>query len=119
MDGWLTALGEGRVRADPWLSAARVMIWADEGRLEELDAWLEVEPTVDGYPYAVLRALHRFKSGDLGRAGDELDRAQLLRSESEPFWATVEQCVRGTTAYWSGDLRRPASLAAAATLARS
>lgn len=120
VDGWLTALGEERVRQDPWLSAARVLIWADEGRLDELDAWLEVDPTVDGYPYAVLRALHRFKSGDLGRAGAELARSQRLRSESEPFWPTVERCVRGTTAYWSGDLATArTSLASATTLARS
>ena len=120
VNSWLDALGEQRVRRDPWLSAARVLIWADEGRLEELDAWLEVDPTVDGYPYAVLRALHRFKSGDLGRARTELDRAQLLRSESEPVWPTVEHCVRGTTAYWSGDRAAArTSLAAAATLARS
>ena len=120
VDGWLTALGEDRVRADPWLSAARVMIWADEGRLDELDAWLELEPTVDGYPYAVLRALHRFKSGDLGRAGDELGRAQQLRLESEPFWETVERCVRGATAYWAGDLATArTSLASATSLARS
>lgn len=120
VDGWLTALGEDRVRDDPWLSAARVLVWADEGRLDELDAWLEVDPTVDGYPYAVLRALHRFKSGDLGRAGDELDRAQRLRSQSEPFWPTVERCVRGATAYWAGDLAAArTSLASATTLARS
>jgi len=115
VDGWLTALGEGRVRADPWLSAARVMIWADEGRLDELDAWLELDSTVDGYPYAVLRALHRFKSGDLGRAGDELDRAQQLRTESGPFWPTIERCVRGTTAYWAGDLASARSSLASAT----
>jgi LuxR family maltose regulon positive regulatory protein len=120
VDGWLDALGEDRVRRDPWLSAARVLIWADEGRLDELDAWLEVRPTVDGYPYAVLRALHRFKSGDLARAQEELDRAQLLRSESEPFWPTVEWCVRGTTAYWIGDSATArTSLASATTLARS
>lgn len=120
VDGWLNALGEVRVRQDPWLSAARVLIWADEGRLDELDAWLDVDPTVDGYPYAVLRALHRFKSGDLTRAWDELGRAQSLRSESEPFWPTVEWCVRGTTAYWSGDpTTARISLGSAVTLARS
>ena len=120
VNGWLDALGVERIRQDPWLAAARVLIWADEGRLDELDAWLEVDPTVDGYPYAVLRALHRFKSGDLDKAGDELGRAEQLRSESEPFWPTVEQCVRGTTAYWSGDAATArTSLAAAVTLARS
>ncbi|HEX7187810.1 MAG TPA: LuxR C-terminal-related transcriptional regulator [Actinomycetes bacterium] len=120
VSGWLDGLGAQRVRHDPWLSSARVMIWADEGRLEELDAWLEVDPPVDGYPYAVLRALHRFKSGDLGRAREELDRAAPLRSESEPFWPTVEHCVRGATTYWSGDpATAKTSLATAATLARS
>jgi LuxR family maltose regulon positive regulatory protein len=120
VNGWLDALGVERIRQDPWLAAARVLIWADEGRLDELDAWLEVDPTVDGYPYAVLRALHRFKSGDLDKACEELERAEQLRSESEPFWPTVEHCVRGTTAYWSGDdATARTSLAAAVTLARS
>jgi LuxR family maltose regulon positive regulatory protein len=120
VNGWLDALGVERIRQDPWLAAARVLIWADEGRLDELDAWLEVDPTVDGYPYAVLRALHRFKSGDLDKAYEELERAEQLRSESEPFWPTVEHCVRGTTAYWSGDdATARTSLAAAVTLARS
>jgi LuxR family maltose regulon positive regulatory protein len=120
VNGWLDALGVERIRQDPWLAAARVLIWADEGRLDELDAWLEVDPTVDGYPYAVLRALHRFKSGDLDKACEELERAEQLRSESEPFWPTVEHCVRGTSAYWSGDVATArTSLAAAVTLARS
>lgn len=122
VSGWLDALGAERIRADPWLSAARVMIWADEGRLEELDAWLEedAERTVDGYPYAVLRALHRFKSGDLAGASRELDAAARLRSQSQPFWPTVERCVDGAVAYWSGDAARARTdFAAAATLARS
>jgi LuxR family maltose regulon positive regulatory protein len=120
--GWLDALGDDRVRRDAWLSAARVLVWADEGRLDELDAWLEVdrERTVDGYPYAIMRALHRFKSGDLVRAHDDLHRAAALRTETHPFWPTVELCVRGVTSYWSGDnaTARPA-LASAMTLARS
>ncbi len=117
---WLDALGADRLRRDPWLAAARVLVWADEGRLDELDAWLAVDPVVDGYAYAVLRALHRFKSGDLVRAAEELDRAQQQRSESEPFWPTVEQCVRGATCYWTGDLPTArTALATATTLARS
>ena len=120
VNSWLDALGAERVRRDPWLAAARVLVWADEGRLDELDAWLEIDPVVDGYPYAVLRALHRFKSGDLARAAEELDRAQQQRSESEPFWPTVEHCVRGASSYWTGDLATArAALATATTLARS
>jgi LuxR family maltose regulon positive regulatory protein len=122
VSGWLGALGDERVRRDPWLSAARVMIWADEGQLDELDAWLEADAggTVDGYPFAVLRALHRFKSGDLARAAQELDGAARLRSQSEPFWPTVEHCLRGAVAYWSGDpATARTAAAAAATLARA
>ncbi len=120
VNSWLDDLGIDRLRLDPWLAAARVLIWADEGRLDELDAWLEVDPVVDGYPYAVLRALHRFKSGDLTRAQEELDRAEQQRSESEPFWPTVEHCVRGATGYWTGDHATARSaLATATTLARS
>jgi LuxR family transcriptional regulator, maltose regulon positive regulatory protein len=107
---------------DPWLAAARVMVWADEGRLDELDAWIDEDlgRTVDGYPYALVRALHRCKSGDLGRADQELEAAARLRDEAEPFWPTVERCVRAAVACWSGDLRGcRKSAAAAATLAES
>ena len=120
--GWLDALGDERVRQDAWLSAARLLVWADEGRLDELDAWLEVdrERTVDGYPYAIMRALHRFKTGDLTRANDDLHRAEALRTETHPFWPTVELCVRGVTSYWAGDnATAKSALASAMTLARS
>jgi LuxR family maltose regulon positive regulatory protein len=119
---WLDALGDDRVRRDAWLSAARVLVWADEGRLDELDAWLDVdsERTVDSYPYAIMRALHRFKSGDLTRADEELRRAEALRTQTHPFWPTVELCVRGVTSYWTGDNATARSaLASAMTLARS
>ena len=122
VSGWLDALGDERVRQDAWLSAARVLVWADEGRLDELDAWLEVdrERTVDGYPYAIMRALHRFKSGDLTRANEDLARAEALRTETHPFWPTVELCVRGVTSYWGGEIATARSaLAGAMTLARS
>ncbi|HSK25944.1 MAG TPA: LuxR C-terminal-related transcriptional regulator [Jiangellales bacterium] len=120
--GWLDALGEADVRADAWLAAARVMVWADEGRLDELDAWIDDDHgrTVDGYPYALVRALHRFKSGDLARASDELVAAARLRDDAKPFWPTVERCLRAAVACWLGDYqscRREA--AAAATLAGS
>ena len=72
---------------------------------------------MDGYPYAVVRALHCFKSGDLTRATRELDAAAQLRSESEPFWPTVERCVHGAVGYWSGDIAGARTdFAAAATL---
>ena len=122
VSGWLDALGDERVRQDAWLSAARVLVWADEGRLDELDAWLEIdrERTVDGYPYAIMRALHRFKTGDLTRADDDLHRAETLRAETHPFWPTVELCVRGVTSYWAGDdATARSALASAMTLARS
>jgi LuxR family transcriptional regulator, maltose regulon positive regulatory protein len=103
--GWLDALGEPLVHGDAWLSAARLMLWADQGRLDELDAWLRADRqrVVDGYPYALLRALLRFKSGDLDESGRELEQAELIRTDSEPFWPTVEHCVRGAVSYWTGD----------------
>jgi LuxR family transcriptional regulator, maltose regulon positive regulatory protein len=122
VSGWLDALGDERVRRDAWLSAARVLVWADEGRLDELDAWLDLDSgrLVDGYPYAIMRALHRFKSGDLGRAEADLARARSLRAPTHPFWPTVEHYVRGVTAYWAGDrARAKTDLASAAALAHS
>jgi ATP/maltotriose-dependent transcriptional regulator MalT len=120
---WNHTYNRGRLATvSAWLAAARVMVWADEGRLDELDAWIDEDRgrTVDGYPYALVRAPHRLKSGDLGRAAQELEAAGRLQDAAEPFWPTVERRVRAAVACWSGDLqgcRR--SAAAAATLAES
>jgi LuxR family transcriptional regulator, maltose regulon positive regulatory protein len=112
---WLDALPPGIVEDDARLCLARAWIAIDHGRLDEVDQWLDlVERNAsrsdvevnDGATLAghavVLRAVLRFKNGDIRHAADEARRA-LMRPGIDPFRQTVAHCVLGITRYWSGD----------------
>jgi LuxR family maltose regulon positive regulatory protein len=78
--GWLDALPPETVAGDARLAVARVWLALDLGRLEEADRWLAAaERGIDegratagaaglASGVALLRALHRYKTGDVGRA---------------------------------------------------
>jgi ATP/maltotriose-dependent transcriptional regulator MalT len=115
--GWLDALPPQMVTGDPRLAVARVWLALDAGRLDEAERWLgDAERGLsagrardgDGAPasgIALMRALHRYKTGDVGQALVSARRAVELEPEGTPFWRTVAACVIGVTRYWSGDAR--------------
>jgi LuxR family transcriptional regulator, maltose regulon positive regulatory protein len=111
---WLDPLPAGLVAADASLTAARVWVALDTGRLEEVGAALDAAET-SGPPdihLMVLRALHMYKTGDVGGAGRRLQ--EISPSADDPFIATVHRLVQGISSMWLGDADRARDLLAEA-----
>jgi LuxR family maltose regulon positive regulatory protein len=112
--GWLDALSAPVVLADPRLCVARAWLTMDAGRLDEVGPWIEAAETVlatgglqDGAAVlrsetAVLRAVYRFKSGDVGQASQAAGRALESDADEASFRRTVASCILGITLYWAG-----------------
>jgi ATP/maltotriose-dependent transcriptional regulator MalT len=100
---WLDALPAALVATDASLTAARVLLALDTGRLEEVGGALDVAEASNpaNTRLIFLRALHMYKTGDVGRA------AALLREvpadTDDPFIATVRPLVLGVSLTWLGD----------------
>jgi LuxR family maltose regulon positive regulatory protein len=106
---WLDALPPDLVAADASLSAARVWIALDKGRLEEAGAALDAAEA-SGQPdphLLVLRALHMYKSGDVDGAHRRLNEIPL---PGDPFVATVHRLIQGISSLWLGDFGRAREL---------
>jgi LuxR family maltose regulon positive regulatory protein len=97
---WLSALPPERVRSDPRLWLARVWTAMDQGRLDEVEALLD-EDAAAGPWGGVLRALHRFKAGDVGAAREA---ALGVDPDPPPFRRTVALIVLGVAEHWRGEL---------------
>ena len=111
---WLDSLPAGLVAADASLTAARVWVALDTGRLEEVGAALDAAET-SGPPdihLMVLRALHMYKTGDVGGAARRLQ--EISPSADDPFIATVHRLVQGISSMWLGDADRARDLLAEA-----
>ena len=103
---WLDALPAELVATDASLSAARVLVALDTGRLEEVGAALDAAEA-SGPPdtqLMVLRALHMYKTGDVGGAAARL--REISPSADDPFIATVHRLVLGISSMWLGDAGR-------------
>ena len=100
---WLDALPAELVAADASLSAARVWVALDTGRLEEVGAALNAaEASVPpDTQLMVLRALHMYKAGDVGGAAARL--REISPGADDPFIATVHRLVGGISWLWLGD----------------
>jgi LuxR family maltose regulon positive regulatory protein len=111
---WLDGLERRTLLADRRLWLARAWTALDLGELDEVEPWLAAASDREEWA-GVLRALHRFKTGDVAGAA----RAAVGPQESaDSFRRTVAGCVAGVTAYWRGryaDAR--AALADAARIA--
>ena len=111
---WLDALPAELVATDASLSAARVWVALDTGRLEEVGAALDAAEA-SGPPdthLMVLRALHMYKTGDVGGAAGRL--REISPSADDPFIATVHRLVQGISSMWLGDADRARELLAEA-----
>ena len=111
---WLDALPAELVATDASLSAARVWVALDTGRLEEVGAALDAaEASVPpDTQLMVLRALHMYKTGDVGGAAARL--REISPSADDPFIATVHRLVQGISSMWLGDADRARELLAEA-----
>ena len=111
--GWLDALPVEAVAGDPRLAVARVWLALDLGRPDEAGEWLEraesalAESRASDTPglasgVELLRAVHRFKVGDVGQALTAARRAVELEREGVAFWRTVASVLIGVALYWRG-----------------
>jgi LuxR family maltose regulon positive regulatory protein len=107
---WLDALPAELVAASASLSAARVWVALDTGRLEEVGAALDAAETSvpPDTQLMVLRALQLYKAGDVGGAADRL--REISPSADDPFIATVHRLVQGISWMWLGDTGRAREL---------
>jgi LuxR family maltose regulon positive regulatory protein len=116
--GWLGALPPEAVRADHRLCQAGAWLALDRGRTAEAERWIEGAEAAGGSGAAVLRAVHSFKAGDLGRAQGAARRVLELEPEGDSFERFVAHCILGVTQYWRGELADAlATLESAAELA--
>ena len=107
---WLDALPAELIATDASLSAARVWVALDTGRLEEVGAALDaaeisVPPDTQ---LMVLRALQMYKTGDVGGAAARL--REISPSADDPFIATVHRLIQGISWMWLGDTDRAREL---------
>jgi LuxR family maltose regulon positive regulatory protein len=123
--GWLDQLPRSVVRGDPRLCTARAWLLLDYGRLDEVDAWVAAGDAATGAgdapalrDLAVLRAVHRFKIGDLRAARAAAGRVLELDGAAGGFAATVAHLITGITAFFAGDAAPQRPLAEAVRLAR-
>jgi len=129
---WLDALDPAAVLADPRLCAARAWLELDAGRVDSAGPWIEAAgravealdepdlPASSRAETAVLRAVHAFKAGDVGAAGDAARHARRLAPVDESFSLTVAECVHGFTDFWEGRAEgAAAALEEARVLARA
>jgi LuxR family maltose regulon positive regulatory protein len=107
---WLDALPAELVATNASLSAARVWVALDTGRLEEAGAALDAaEASVPpDTQLMVLRALQMYKTGDIGGAAARL--REISPSTDDPFIATVHRLVQGISWMWLGDADRAREL---------
>lgn len=111
---WLGELPTELVAASASLSAARVWVALDTGRLEEVGAALDAAETSvpPDTQLMVLRALQLYKAGDVGGAAARL--REISPSADDPFIATVHRLVQGISWMWLGDTGRARELLAEA-----
>jgi LuxR family maltose regulon positive regulatory protein len=113
VSGWLDVLPPETVSGNPRLSLARAWVALDSGHLDDARGWIEAVQaaraggTTDvdniGAKVVVLRAVHRFRSGDLAAALDTARRAISLDLGDAPVGGPVAYCVYGAALYFSGD----------------
>jgi LuxR family maltose regulon positive regulatory protein len=128
---WLDVLPEETVLGDPRLSIARAWIALDLGRRDEVEGWIAAAERAelpgqmwDGSSsldsaLAVLRVVHRFKTGDVAGAGEAARNALDLESEGRSFGRTAAVLLLGATQYWSSEPEQAVeALEEAARLAR-
>jgi LuxR family maltose regulon positive regulatory protein len=104
---WLAQLPPEAVAADSRLWLARVWTSMDRGRIDEVEPLLaeDAAPAEQaGEWLPVLRALHRFKAGDVGAAHDEAQQALRDEPDAPAFRRTVALLVSGVSAHWQDEL---------------
>ena len=114
VSGWLDVLPPETGSGDPRLSLARAWVALNSGQLDDAGGWIEAvqagaaggttDVDIIGAQAVVLRAAHRFRSGDLAAALLAARRAITLDFGDAPLGGPVAYCVYGSALYFSGDI---------------
>ena len=115
--GWLDALGDDGVRADPRLCLIRAWMAINIGRIDDLPDWIEAAdlaakawPGQEALTFtaaaAMLRCIAEYLSGDAGAAITIAREAQALEAEELAPWRSVGCPVLGIALFWMGDLEQ-------------
>jgi ATP/maltotriose-dependent transcriptional regulator MalT len=99
---WLRALPEDALERDSRLWLARAWTAMDSGALGEVEPWLKAGDGGGGRQawVDVLRALHRFKTGDVGAAAADARHARRAPGDGSAFWTTVAALAFGVAVFW-------------------
>jgi LuxR family maltose regulon positive regulatory protein len=113
VSGWLDVLAPETVSGNPRLGFARAWVALGWGHVADAGRWIDAVQAVRASgttdvdnidaKLVVLRALHRFKSGDLARALDTAQQATSLDLGDAPVGGPIAHCVHGAALYFSGD----------------
>jgi ATP/maltotriose-dependent transcriptional regulator MalT len=104
---WLAQLPANAAASDSRLWLAQVWTSMDRGLVAEVEPLLadDTAPADQASAWLpVLRALHRFKVGDVGAAQDGMEQALRDEPGAPAFRRTVARAVAGIAAYWRDDL---------------
>jgi LuxR family maltose regulon positive regulatory protein len=115
--GWLDALPEPVVSGDPRLSLAWAFLALYVGRLDDVDAWLElahrgaleapgtalITPSIEAR-YSLARAMHRYFTGSMGEAGEAAGQAMAREPDHDSSWYALAGSLAGGVHYWQGEL---------------
>jgi LuxR family transcriptional regulator, maltose regulon positive regulatory protein len=103
---WLDELPRTALLADPQLCAARAWILLDRGEVDEAGRWIglaaEADEPAAEHSVAILRAVHKFKAGDVSAAHSAARAGLALDWSSDLFGATVANCLAGITSFLLG-----------------
>jgi LuxR family maltose regulon positive regulatory protein len=130
--GWLDALPEELVLADPQLSLARAWVLFDSGEFAHVERWTAAAEAADdgralleggrsvAAAVTMLRATLAYVVGDLGLAARMAEEAVELEPDRESPWRAVALATFGSSTYWiGGDAERAVTaLEEAVSLAR-
>jgi LuxR family maltose regulon positive regulatory protein len=113
VSAWLDMLPPKTVSGDPRLSMARAWVALGVGHFDDAGRWIDAVQAaragdatdVDNInaKLLALRALHRFKLGDLAAALDTARQATSLDLSDAPVDGPIAYCTYGAALYFSGD----------------
>jgi LuxR family maltose regulon positive regulatory protein len=113
--GWLDALPDAAVADDPRLCLTRAWIAVNEGRIDEVDRWIEAANRATALGPAgddavsfeaaagMLRCIHEYLEGDVSGAIEAARSARELEPDENSPWRSVGCPVLGVALFWRGE----------------
>jgi LuxR family maltose regulon positive regulatory protein len=119
---WLDALPHSAVADDPRLCLTRAWIAVNEGRIDDVDRWIEAADRAtalgstgnDAVSFeaaaGMLRCIHEYLAGDVGGAIEAARSARELEPDENSPWRSVGCPVLGVALFWRGQTTESAAM---------